>query len=94
MFVVTPVTKLFLFIAKDFADLTVKVDGKLGILIAFPLPESDMCKLGSTCPIKANVPNQATFTVVVKASYPSVSRETDACYHVSVITVLMLLTYR
>ena len=91
MFIITyshsSVTNFFFnFIAQDFADLTVKVDGKVGILIDFPLPESDMCKLGSTCPIKANVPNKATFTVAVSSHYPSVSRETHAC----IMSVLLL----
>ena len=59
---------------QDFDDLFVKVDGKIaGILINFPLPQGDMCKLGTTCPIKAKVPNQASFTVVVKSSYPAIT---------------------
>ena len=49
------------------------VEGKVGIMIPFSLPENDVCKLGTTCPIKPNTPYTASFTVPVKSEYPPVS---------------------
>ena len=70
----TDATITFYFIStQNFDDLIVKVYGKIGFLINFPLPQDDMCKLGATCPIKAYMPNQASFTVIVKTVYPTIT---------------------
>ena len=71
----TDATITFYFIStQNFDDLIVKVYGKIGILINFPLPQDDnMCKLGATCPIKAYIPNQASFTVIVQTTYPAIT---------------------
>ena len=44
-----------------------------GIPIPFPLPESNACKLGTSCPVKQSDVNTATMSLPVLASYPSIS---------------------
>lgn len=44
-----------------------------GVPIPFPLPETNACKLGVACPVKASDVDVATFSVPVLASYPTLS---------------------
>ena len=60
-------------IAKSFDSLKVLVEGKVGILIPFPISPSDVCQLGASCPIKPGVTNTVSFTVATKSEYPPVS---------------------
>ena len=58
----------------EFDDLMVKLCGEIGpTCVDFPLPQSDICKLGVTCPVKQGSQYSFKFTVEVKKFYLPVS---------------------
>ena len=44
-----------------------------GIPVPFPMPETNVCKLGVKCPIGQSDVNVGSFSVPVLQSYPSLS---------------------
>lgn len=55
----------------------------MGIPVPFPIPESDGCKSGITCPIEKNKTYNYVNKLPVKSEYPSVSdtvvENTESC---------------
>lgn len=81
---------------KELTAVTAKVFGQIaGIMVPFPLTNSDACSCGVTCPTKAGTSYKYKYSLPIASEYPSVSKilYVTACTHIRLLAHLSTLLH-